>query len=689
MNTKHGFVRVGTVSPTVHIGNVAKNKEEIIKCINKAVLKGVDILLFPELCITGYTCADLFGQKKLIDEALQATIDIIEEVYNMVVVVGLPVIHNDIMYNTAAVLTDLQIAGIVPKQYIPNYGEFYECRWFDSGKDINDFIEINNKSIPFGNILFNVAFRNFDQKSNSYHTASKLKFGIEICEDLWTPIPPSSFQTLNGAQIILNPSASNETAGKMEYRNELVKNQSARCIAAYVYASSGMSESTTDVVFSAHNIIAENGEIKKYSIFKENHIICTDVDYQKLTRDRTLNKTFSQQVSRFKDNKLIETQINLTDVSDVSQHDIAKVDPSSFMPDNSDFYQRCKTISNIQVYGLTQRIKNSGSQHVHIGVSGGLDSTLALLTTKAAFYKLGIDPKNIHGYSLPGFGTSERTKSNASKLMEACGVSHEIIDIKQACFDMFKSLNHKPFGIDAENVEDLQEKLLHLNKDDINDLVFENVQARVRTLILMSKGFVIGTGDLSELALGWCTYNADHMSMYNTNASVPKTLIKYLIDWYQEVRCDKIDFSINQSINIDLQDVLRDILNTEISPELLPIHSGKIQSTEDTIGPYKVNDFFLYHFLRNGFSPEKILFLAKNAFKNDQEVCKNMDDKDLENTLKQLLYNFYKRFFRAQFKRSCVPDGPKVGSVSLSPRGDWRMPSDADPSMWMEACDAS
>ncbi|HAN10560.1 MAG TPA: NAD(+) synthase [Clostridiales bacterium] len=638
----HGFVRVGAAVPKLKVGNVDYNVDEIIKLVKEADEKDVAILAFPELSITGYTCADLFFQRKLIKNVQNGLSKLMDatKYLDTLYVVGAPIVSNDILYNCAVVIHKGEIQGIQPKIFIPNYNEFYEKRWFTSGKNMINkmsYIQMFDKTIPFGYLVY---------------TSQKLgyKLGIEICEDLWAPIPPSSNRVLQGANIIINLSASNELIGKVNYRRNLIKAQSARCICAYVYTSAGVHESTTDLVFGGYSGIYENGRLLKENnrFDRENNMIISDIDIDMLTHDRIKNKTFS-------DSKDMDSS-NSDDTAWFIEHEkgyeinsktlIRNVNKTPFVPsDNADITERCEEIFNIQVAGLAKRLEHTGEKKVILGLSGGSDSTLAALVCKKTFDLLGLDSRDIITITMPGFGTSNRTYDNTFKLANELGMTIREIDIKAACVQHFKDIGHDM---------------------SIKDVTYENVQARERTQILMDlsnkeKGPVIGTGDLSELALGWCTYNGDHMSMYAVNCSIPKTLVKYLIKWY--------------AMNIGAKEVLFDILDTPISPELLPPDDkGNIkQVTEGLIGPYEVHDFYLYHFIRFGMLPEKMLMLAVKAFDNEYK----------EEQLKNWLEIFIKRFFNNQFKRSCIPDGPKVGSICLSPRGDWRMPSDADYIGWI------
>ena len=639
MEKKFGFVRVGAAVPEIKISNVAYNIGEIKKYMGEAYKKGVEITVFPELAITGYTCADLFQNELLLNQAIEGLVELkkyTEEVKG-VFIVGLPIKSNNQLFNTAAVLEGGHILGIVPKTYIPNYGEFYEKRWFREASDLNvDTIVIDGETIPFKT---NMLFREGKDE--------KRVFGIEICEDLWCPYPPSVDAAIKGATMLFNLSASNEIIGKYEYRKSLVKGVSERTISAYIYASSGANESSTDLVFSGHSLIVENGRIlsenERFAL--DGNMIINDVDvnrlsstrykdisYMQVIKDRNVNYEVIEYVGYNPDNELMRVY-----------------DEYPFVPKNEkERDRRCEEILTIQATGLAKRLKTTGIKRCVIGISGGLDSTLAFLVVVKAYKILGLDPKDIYGITMPGFGTTNRTYENACEFVRLYGATLKEVNIKDACLQHFKDIDHDPANL---------------------DVTYENVQARERTQILMDYankigGLVIGTGDLSELALGWCTYNGDHMSMYAVNTSIPKTLVRYLVNYYAETEESE-----------KCQTILKDILDTPVSPELLPpSESGEIlQQTESIVGPYVLHDFFLYHFLRYGASPEKIRFLAKNAFKDSFD----------EETIEKWLKFFIKRFFNQQFKRSCIPDGPKVGTISLSPRGDLRMPSDADSSNWL------
>ncbi len=634
---EHGFIRVAAAVPEIKVADSVYNSENIIKLIKKAASDNVQIIVFPELSVTGYSCGDLFLQKTLLDSSVSMLEHIVNKTktLDIVSIVGVPLSLDNQLFNCAVVIKSGKILGAVPKTYIPGYVEFYEERWFAPGENrINDSIELMGEQIPFGTDLL------FKEKN------SGLCFGTELCEDLWVPVPPSSYMAVAGAEIIFNLSASDESIGKYEYRQELVKQQSGRCISGYVYTSSGINESTTDLVFGGHAIISEYGTILAESkrFLDEEQLIVTEIDVDKIRSDRRKSTSFMELSSNNYYQTIEYSQKNIK-----SLQLYREIDPHPFVPGNADKRdKRCEEIFAIQTSGLYKRLKHTGIKNVVIGISGGLDSTLALLVAVKAFKTAGIPAKNITAITMPGFGTSDGTNANAVKLIKSVGANLREIDIKPACLLHFKDIGHD---------------------ENILDVTYENVQARERTQILMdiankSNGLVVGTGDLSELALGWSTYNGDHMSMYAVNCGVPKTLVKYLVEWVADNVADK-----------DSKDVLYKILKTPISPELLPLDvSGKInQKTEDIIGPYELHDFFLYHFVRYGATPKKILYLAKIAF----------GKKYSGETIKKWLKIFLTRFFSQQFKRSCLPDGPKVGTISLSPRGDWRMPSDAQAKIWI------
>ena len=629
---EYGYVRCAAASLKMEVANPRWNEQEMEHIIAEAVSNGVAILVLPECAMTGYTCADLFFQKTLLEETEHqiAKLKKFLEGKEIIVAVGAPIQIENKLYNMGIVLQNGHILGMVPKTYLPNYNEFYEQRWFASSADLKESeIEFLGEKVPVGKDLL---FGN----QNTY-------FALEICEDLWSVTPPSDTYALNGATILLNLSASNETIGKKEYRENLIKMHSAKQISAYVYASSGPLESTTDILFSGATLIYENGsklaEGKRFQF--DNTLTIADVDVEKLLHDRMKNTSFH--TNQLEPVRKIHCSIPAT--NQPIRRTYAKY---PFVPSNPNKRnERANEILTIQSCALARRLKHTGSKKCILGVSGGLDSTLAYLVILRAFDILKIEPQNLIAVTMPGFGTTDRTYQNAKELIRKTGATLREVSIKDACI-----LHYKDIGHDVGN----------------HDVTYENVQARERTQILMDianqeSGLVIGTGDLSELALGWCTYNGDHMSMYAVNTSIPKTLVRYLVEYEMQN-------------NETLHDVLKSILDTPISPELLPpSKDGKIlQKTESKIGPYMLHDFFLYHFLRNGFSTKKIFYLAKETFKDDYE----------EEELRKWLTVFMKRFFSQQFKRSCLPDGVKVGSVSLSPRGDLRMPSDATSKIWIE-----
>lgn len=637
MYKKFGYVRVASLVPALEVANVDKNVEELIREIKKADNKDVNIVVTPELSITGYSCADLFHQDILIEESLEGLRQIVKETkdIDIISIVGLPIRHENKLFNCAAVIEKGHILGIVPKTYIPSYGEFYEKRWFSSSKEIeNHWIKLDDEIIPFGtNILF-------QDKENK-----EICFGIEICEDVWSPYPPSINHALHGATILCNLSASNEVIGKAEYRKNLISNASAKTISAYIYTSSGVCESTTDLVFSGSSMIYENG-----SLLQENerfnfssNLITADIDVKRLMNERIRNTSYMEIVS---DDTYKVVEVEIQNKMKELKRNYAKY---PFVPkDEVTRNERCKEIIEILGCGLAKRLLHTHLDKCVIGISGGLDSTLALLVTVEVFKKIDLNPKNIIAVTMPGFGTTDRTYDNACKLVHTLNATLEEVSIKDACIQHMKDIK--------------------LNEDD-RSITYENSQARERTQILMDiankeNALVVGTGDLSELALGWCTYNGDHMSMYAVNSSIPKTLVKYLVKWVADTYGD-----------YTLKETIYDILDTPISPELLPPDKQEIkQKTEDTVGPYMLHDFFLYHMVRYGATPDKIYFLAKKTFKDEYN----------EEEIKKWLIKFIQRFFSQQFKRSCMPDGPKVGTISLSPRGDLRMPSDAASDIWVK-----
>lgn len=646
MSTKDIFFRSAASFPEIRVGDVDFNTRSILKLHLEAAGRGARIIVFPELCVTGYTCADLFGQTLLLDAAEKALTKLAEatsapEAAGCAMVVGCPLRHQGRLYNCGVLISGGHIRGAVAKSHIPNYSEFYERRWFDPAPDTVSEITIGQDTVVFGrNILFRVGT-----------AAMSALTGIEICEDLWVPQPPSGNLAQAGACIICNLSASDEVIGKHSYLRSLISQQSARCRCGYIYASAGIGESSTDLIFSGNAIIAEDGCVLAESDrFRPcSGLAVADIDIEHLENDRRRTSTFPTQ------NGCRPVVVDATvDTDTCRQDDIMRpLTKTPFVPSGKEnLLGHCEEITSIQAWGLMQRLRSTGCRHAVIGISGGLDSTLALLVTVRAFDMLGLDRKNIIAVTMPGFGTTGRTHTNADTLMKELGVTPFEIPIGNAV-----SLHFSDIGQDPK----------------LHDATYENSQARERTQILMDLankwgGMVIGTGDLSELALGWCTYNGDQMSMYGVNASVPKTLVKYLVSYFAE-----------NSDNAKLRDTLTDIIDTPISPELIPAEpDGSIrQKTEDLVGPYELHDFFLYHTLRNAFHPEKVFFLAHHAFSDD------FDD----TTILKWMRVFYRRFFNQQFKRSAMPDGPKVGSVCLSPRGDWRMPSDASSALWLAEVD--
>lgn len=641
---KDGFLKVAVSTPELRVADCTFNIGQMIKKAKKMAKKGVKLLVFPELSITGYTCNDLFLQDTLLSGAYEALVKYVEATKKlpMVSVLGLPLEVNGRLYNVAAVVNEGVIKGIVPKSTIPNYGEFYEARQFASGENAHgDIITPSGweDAVDFGtNLLF-----------CDYNTP-EFCFAVEICEDLWMPAPPSCRYAEAGANVIVNLSASDELTGKAAYRRELVRNQSARTVSAYLYADAGEGESTTDMVFAGHNMIVENGVLLAESKpFAEKKDLITEIDLGRLKNERRRMTTFPLQP----DPEENDYKILLFDTGKKEEVKLTrKFAKTPFVPsDKKNREERCDEILNIQAVGLAKRLKHTGCQNAVIGLSGGLDSTLALLVTVRAFDRLGLDKKGITCVTMPCFGTTDRTYDNAVNLARELGTVLREVDIKEAVTQHFRDI-----GQDIEK----------------RDVTYENGQARERTQILMdianqTNGMVIGTGDMSELALGWATYNGDHMSMYGVNCSVPKTLVRYLVQYYADTAKSK-----------KLRDVLYDVLDTPVSPELLPPENGEIaQKTEDIVGPYELHDFFLYYMLRCGFTPTKVFRLAVYAFEGDYTA----------ETIYKWLDTFCHRFFRQQFKRSCLPDGPKVGTVSVSPRGDLRMPSDASDALWKEELD--
>jgi NAD+ synthase (glutamine-hydrolysing) len=636
MNQSFGYIHVGAVSLDVSLGNINENIENHIRFVKEADLKNIQVLTFQELSITGYSLGDMFLNATILKEAKKGLNKLLEKTKdtNVLFTVGIPIKHEMQLFNTAAVCYKGNLLAFVPKTFIPNYNEFYEKRYFKSGNNINEnMIEYDGKLVP---VTKDIIF--IDRKSNA-------KVAIEICEDLWTPIPPSSNHALHGANVILNLSASNELVGKMHYRQDLVNQQAARTFSTYVYASAGKGESTSDLVYSGHSMISESGVMTNEMRYESNKIISSYIDVEKLEHNRAKHHSYTDVVLGDYLNIYFESnELNLNDIKPY-------IDSNPFVPQNpKTLDEHTSEIMNIQARGLAHRLDVIHSNKLTVGISGGLDSTLALLVAIEAMKINGADNSDITAITMPGFGTSDRTLNNALMLMDEFGVTQRTISIVPTTTQHLKDINH---DINIENV------------------VFENAQARERTQILMDVanqvgGIVLGTGDLSEIALGWATYNADHMSMYNVNASIPKSLVRHIIKWYADQQTDVI------------KEILYDILDTPVSPELLSLKDGEIdQKTEDVIGPYELHDFFIYNFIRHQFGVEKIFLLA----------CKAFEDKYSKHIIYKWFRLFMWRFLTQQFKRQSMPDGVKVGSVSLSQRGDWRMPSDLNPSMFMNQLD--
>ncbi len=638
---KHGLITVAAAVPAVKVADVEHNVLEIEKLVANAEGQGVEIICFPELAITGYSCQDLFKEQLLLQKAEEGLMMLMNFTHklNIICVVGMPIQAGGLLLNCAVVVQSGQLLGIVPKTYLPNYNEFYEKRWFASAQDLNP----TDLYLAGSHIAISAMPKIFQ-------TAGGVKFGVEICEDVWAPIPPSNNLTMAGADIILNCSASDDLIGKHSYLRSLVAQQSARTISGYVYASCGFGESTQDVVYGGNAMIFENGRLlvegERFSF--QPQIQVTQIDIERLRTERATNSTF---INAQREAKAEVVECRAVELAEFKM--LRSVNPHPFIPADADMAASCEEILNIQTAGLAKRLLHTNCQHVVVGISGGLDSTLALLVCVRTFDKLGLDRKGIVGVTMPGFGTTDRTHDNATSLMQTLNISQMEISIAKAVTQHFEDIGHD------------------MSKHDVT---YENAQARERTQILMDlanklNAMVVGTGDLSELALGWATYNGDHMSMYGVNAGVPKTLIQYLIRYMAQLP----QFNAQQA-------TLLDIVDTPISPELTPADAqGNIQQkTEDLVGPYELHDFFLYYFLRFGFRPTKLFFLACHAFKGKYD----------RETIKHWLTTFCRRFFNQQFKRSCLPDGPKVGSVSLSPRGDWRMPSDASNALWVKECEA-
>ena len=628
-----GFVKIAAATPDLHVADCTYNASEIVKLAKQAADRGAKLIVFPELCLTGYTCGDLFLQQTLLDGALSALETVRRETagLNAAIVVGLPLMHEGKLYNAAAVLCGGKIEGVTPKQFIPNYSEFYEQRHFVSGA-----------GVPFQTVRLlgqDTLFAGGEPLLFRCGSMPDFTFGVEICEDLWVANPPSTRLAQAGATVIVNLSASDEIIGKASYRRDLVRQQSARLLCAYVYADAGFGESTQDLVFAGHDLIAENGALIAESRLFDRGVICADIDVQRLTHERRRMNTFATE-----QNPVIAALDIRPGANDLANRTFPR---TPFVPANKALRdERCEEILTLQATGLATRLRHTHAKTAVVGLSGGLDSTLALIVLVHAFDMLGLDRKGILAVTMPCFGTTARTRGNAEKLADAYGVTLQTVDIKAAVDQHFSDIGQ--------------------SKDDLS-VTFENGQARMRTLVLMNLanmhgGMVVGTGDLSELALGWATYNGDHMSMYGVNASIPKTLVRYLVAY-------EADRALGE-----LSDVLYDVLDTPVSPELLPPKDGEIsQKTEDLVGPYELHDFFLYYLLRFGYPPRKIYRIARKAFAGVYDDA----------TIKKWLVTFVRRFFTQQFKRSCLPDGPKVGTVTLSPRGDWRMPSDACAALWL------
>lgn len=642
---RDGFIKIAAATPDLHVADCAYNTSEIVKLAKEAAAKGAKLITFPELCLTGYTCGDLFLQETLLEGAMQALGTVCRETAELqaVIVVGLPMRYNGKLYNIAAPIVHGRVLAFVPKTHIPNYSEFYEQRHFYSGKTLDDEgIEAKN-----------IGVKTLNEEYNYIHIGNDFifrceeqplfTFGVEICEDLWVPNPPSTALAQMGAHIIVNLSASDEIIGKAGYRRDLVRQQSGRLLCAYLYADAGFGESTQDLVFAGHDLIAENGALLAESKMFSQGIIYADIDLQRLAHERQRMNTFAS----------IEGGVFSFSLAPVENDLADRTFPRTpFVPANKALRdERCEEILTLQATGLATRLRHTHAKTAVVGLSGGLDSTLALIVLVHAFDMLELDRKGILAVTMPCFGTTARTKGNAEKLAEAYGVTLETVDIKAAVDQHFMDIGQ--------------------SKDDLS-VTFENGQARMRTLVLMNLankngGMVVGTGDLSELALGWATYNGDHMSMYGVNGSIPKTLVRYLVAY-------EADRTLGE-----LSDVLQDVLDTPVSPELLPPKDGEIsQKTEDLVGPYELHDFFLYYMLRFGYPPRKIFRAAHKTFAGVYDDA----------TIKKWLTTFMRRFFTQQFKRSCLPDGPKVGTVTLSPRGDWRMPSDAVSALWLKEAES-
>ncbi len=643
---QNGFIKVAAAIPSVKVADCSYNVQQIESLIAMAEGKGVEVIVFPELCITGYTCQDLFKQTLLLEQAETSVLMLLDftRKLDIISIVGVPVVVGDLLLNCAAVIQKGDLLGLVPKTYLPNYSEFYEKRWFASSQDLQP------SEIRFAGNKIVVT-----PQPTLFRTCDGAMFGVEICEDVWAPVPPSCNLALSGADIIFNLSASDELIGKHDYLKGLLAQQSARMISGYVYSGCGFGESTQDVVYGGNAIAYENGQLLAESerFALDSQLIITQIDVEKIRNERRTNSTYIN-AQRGHDSRIVNAHTVMPRDFEL----IRDVDPHPFIPKTDDMEKSCDEIFSIQVVGLAKRLVHTGCKTVVVGISGGLDSTLALLVCVRTFDKLQLSRKGIVGVTMPGFGTTDRTYNNAVNLMKSLGITLREISIADAVKQHFNDIGH-----------------------DINvhDVTYENSQARERTQILMDLSnqlgaLVIGTGDLSELALGWATYNGDHMSMYGVNAGVPKTLIKYLVK-----------FVAMSEDSDETRSILLDIIDTPISPELIPAdEAGNItQKTEDLVGPYELHDFFLYHIIRFGYRPSKIFMLARKAFDGSNPEAPFYDDE----TIKKWLTIFLRRFFNQQFKRSCLPDGPKVGSVSLSPRGDWRMPSDASSALWLKECE--
>lgn len=647
---KYGFLTVASAIPSVRVADVDYNLQQHLDLIEKAEAQGVEVLVFPELSLTGYSCQDLFRQQVLIEKAEEAVRQLVEASWewHCTLIVGAPVPVGPMLLNCALVVQRGELLTIVPKTYLPNYAEFYEKRWFASAHDLQ-----KNTNIHYAG---EDIFMENPSSCRLVELSNGARFGIELCEDVWSPTPPSNQLALAGADIIFNLSATDELIGKHDYLLSLLAQQSARLISGYVYSSCGFGESTQDVVYGGNALIFENGrllaESERFSM--EPQLVVSQIDVERLRAERRANTTYAGAQAPLA-TRGVATEIELVSPDEWEDNDwqlLQTVNPTPFIPTSNDMHRSCEEIFNIQTMGLAKRLAHIHCKNVVVGISGGLDSTLALLVCVKTFDRLGLDLGGIVGVTMPGFGTTDRTYQNAMSLMQSLGITIREISIVKAVNQHFEDIGH-----DAAN----------------HNITYENSQARERTQLLMDisnqvGGIVIGTGDLSELALGWCTYNGDHMSMYGVNVSIPKTLIKYLVRYVAETEVDEAS-----------RLTLLDIIDTPISPELIPAdENGQIkQKTEDLVGPYELHDFFLYYFLRFGFSPKKIFMLARHAFSKDKYA---------DEVIKHWLTTFVRRFFSQQFKRSCLPDGPKVGSVSLSPRGDWRMPSDAMSALWQAEC---